>query len=115
MKTKKLICIMCPKGCNLTISQNQNQINVTGNSCQRGKIYAIDEISNPSRIVTSLVQTKYGIISVKTDKTIAKDKILDTLKLIKNLSPKKVKIGDVLASNILDTNVNIIVTRNPIK
>ena len=114
MKTTKLICIMCPKGCNLTITQDQNNTTVTGNSCPRGKTYGLEEITNPSRIVTSILQTKYGVISVKTDKPIAKEKIQDVLKLIKTLTPKKVKVGDILATNILNTNVNIIVTRTVI-
>ena len=30
---KELVCIVCPRGCHLTIDENNN---VTGNSCPRG-------------------------------------------------------------------------------
>ena len=49
---KEFICIECPKGCRLTIDEN---LNVTGNTCLRGKQYAINEVTCPKRIVTSTV------------------------------------------------------------
>ena len=33
---KELICIMCPKGCHLTVD---DELNVTGNTCPRGVTY----------------------------------------------------------------------------
>ena len=114
MEPINLICIMCPKGCNMTATKTDKEIKVTGNSCPRGKIYATEELTCPSRIVTSIIQTKYGVIAVKTDKPIQKEKIQDCLKLIKSLTPKKVKVGDKILSNILDTDVNLVVTRTAI-
>ena len=36
----KLVCIRCPRGCNLNITKKSNgQIIVTGNSCPRGEEY----------------------------------------------------------------------------
>ena len=35
---KEFICIECPKGCRLTVDDD---LNVTGNTCNRGKVYAI--------------------------------------------------------------------------
>ena len=32
---KELICIVCPRGCRLTVDEN-NDYAVTGNSCKRG-------------------------------------------------------------------------------
>ena len=41
---KNLICIVCPKGCHLTIDENMN---VSGNSCKRGEISAKNEVTHP--------------------------------------------------------------------
>ena len=49
---KNFVCIECPKGCRLTIDEN---LNVTGNTCIRGKNYAINEVTCPKRIITSTV------------------------------------------------------------
>ena len=39
---RDLICIVCPKGCNLSVEiKNENDIIVSGNACKRGNEYAI--------------------------------------------------------------------------
>ena len=57
---KELICIVCPRGCHLTIDENKN---VTGNSCPRGVQYAINEVTNPMRMLTSTVFIKSETLS----------------------------------------------------
>ena len=70
---KELVCIVCPRGCHLTIDENNN---VTGNSCPRGVTYAINEITNPLRMLTSTVFIKSELIKrlpVITSKEISKN------------------------------------------
>ena len=43
---KKLICIICPRGCPLEI--DESTLEVRGNSCPRGKIYAESELTQPA-------------------------------------------------------------------
>ena len=50
---KKLICIICPRGCPLEI--DESTLEVRGNSCPRGKIYAESELTQPVRTVTTTV------------------------------------------------------------
>ena len=57
---KELICIVCPKGCRLKVD---NEFNVTGNGCNRGIKYAKDELTNPTRMVTSTVVVLDGEIN----------------------------------------------------
>ena len=47
---KEFICIECPKGCRLKVD---DEMNVTGNTCIRGKTYAINELTCPKRVITS--------------------------------------------------------------
>lgn len=37
-KTREMICIMCPMGCHLTVTQKGDDVNVTGNGCNRGVV-----------------------------------------------------------------------------
>ncbi len=110
---RELICISCPRGCHLKV--DEKTLEVTGNSCPRGKIYGISEVTNPVRVVTSTVKIIGGEsprVSVKTDKPIAKGKIFDAMKLLNDVELKSpVNIGDVVLANILDTDVNIVVTK----
>jgi NADPH-dependent 2,4-dienoyl-CoA reductase/sulfur reductase-like enzyme/CxxC motif-containing protein len=76
-----LVCIVCPKGCRLQVDEN-NDFAVTGHDCVRGEEYGKQEISNPTRVITSTVCAAGGAISrmpVKTDKNIPKGKIFEAM------------------------------------
>lgn len=108
----KTICIMCPVGCELDITENDNIITVTGNSCPRGDRYGRQEYSDPKRPVTTLVRTINGkVVSVKTDGLVDKSKIFVILNIIRDYRlSHSVEIGDVIISNIADTGVDIVAT-----
>ena len=117
MEVKNLTCINCPMGCPLTIEMEGEQvIQVSGNTCKRGEIYARKEVTNPTRIVTTTVKVTNGtsgMVSVKTKEDIPKGKIFDCVKALKNVQVEApVHIGDVIADNIAETGVDIVATRN---
>lgn len=102
----KLVCIKCPKGCELQI----NGDSITGNACPRGIDYAKEELTAPKRTVTSLCKTECGVVSIKTTIEVPKEMIFDILKVISNIKVKKCKIGDIILKNILNTGADIVVT-----
>ncbi|MDL2292870.1 DUF1667 domain-containing protein [Acholeplasma sp. OttesenSCG-928-E16] len=110
---KKMICIVCPVGCHLEIDENNI---VTGNNCPRGEAYAIKEVTAPTRVLTSTVRTiskKTPRLSVKTKEAVPKEKIFDIMKLLDDILIKKdLMVGDVIIKNVLNTNVDIIATKN---
>lgn len=111
----KLICIVCPRGCRLEVD---DKLNVKGNFCPRGIVYAKNEVTAPKRKVTSTVEVIGGSIkrvSVITDGDIPKDKILDVMKEIKKIKViAPLSINSIVIENILDLGVNIITTREAI-
>jgi len=114
---KEFVCITCPMGCMLKVNDDdKNNIIVTGNTCPRGKQYGINEVTNPKRMVTSSVRVIGGIdnvVSVKTKEAIDKKLIFDVLNELKNIELKApVKIGDVVIKNVLNTNIDVIASRN---
>lgn len=107
----ELICIRCPIGCRLTVTDS---LTVSGNQCKRGMEYAIEEMTAPKRIVTSLIKLVGADepLSVKTEAPIPKELIFDVLEEIKKLRLKApIEIGTVLIENILGTGVNIVATK----
>ena len=106
------ICIMCPMGCPLTVENVGGEIKVSGNTCKRGEVYGKDEFQHPKRAVTSLVKLKNGeVASVKTSDTVPKERIFDVVNFIGSLTVDNgVKIGDVVATDVLGLGVNIIIT-----
>lgn len=110
---RELICIVCPKGCNLNININElNEITVEGNSCKRGIDYAVNECTNPLRCVTTTIKTKNGEpVSVKTDRAIPKDKVFEVVEIINSKTiDLPVYIGDVIIEDVF--GCNIVATQN---
>ena len=50
---RKLTCIICPRGCQLTVSGEADNLTVTGHACPRGQVYGINEVSNPVRTIST--------------------------------------------------------------
>lgn len=111
----QLICITCPKGCHLTVDED-NDYAVTGNACPRGAVYGKNELQHPVRVVTSTVRLSGGAqprLPVKTDQALPKDKVFDCMALLDTIeAAAPVHVGDVLAANICGTDVNIVATKN---
>ena len=109
---REFICIECPKGCHLKIDDD---LNVTGNTCIRGKNYAINEVTNPKRMVTSTVKIESQLVErlpVITEFEIPKGMMFDVVKALNNVTVKApVKIHDIIVENVCNTGVNIIATR----
>lgn len=117
---KEMICIVCPRGCHLKAEVQNNQLSfIEGNTCNRGKEYAFNELTNPTRMITATVAIESDDLKrlpVMTDKAISKHLIFDAVNVINKIKVKApVKIGDVIIPNILGTNVNIVATRNILK
>lgn len=74
------------------------------------------ELTDPRRIVTSLVRVQGGelpVVSVKTAADIPKDKIMECIKVLKNIDlAAPVRMGDVVAENVCGTGVNVVATAN---
>ncbi|MCF0130958.1 MAG: DUF1667 domain-containing protein [Pseudobutyrivibrio sp.] len=117
MNKIELICIGCPMGCPLTVEMDNGEVvSVTGNTCNRGDVYARKEVTNPTRIVTSSVRINGGTlaaVSCKTAADIPKGKIFDIARELKDVEVNApVHIGDVLVKNVAGTGVDIIATKN---
>ncbi len=108
---EEFICIVCPRGCHIQVDGED----ITGNLCKRGLEYVRTEITNPTRIVTSTVKTKFPDlprVSIKTDKPVPKRKIFPIMKELDKIEiTKPMAIGDVVIENILSTGANIVLTK----
>jgi CxxC motif-containing protein len=117
VEEKKLVCIACPIGCHMTVTlEDKKVINVEGNTCKRGAEYAKAECTNPTRILTTTMKVNNGIVplvSVKSNKPLPKGLLFDCMKVINSVKLEApMKIGDIGVENILDTGVNIVLTRD---
>ena len=116
MKERNLTCIVCPRGCSITVSfADAGKIqNISGFACPRGRDYAENECTHPMRTVTSTVRVCDGsVISVKTSAPVPKEMIFEVMqKINETKAPSGAKIGDVVISDVLGLSVDIIATSN---
>lgn len=115
-KKRELVCIRCPIGCMLTVTQNEEgALTVTGNTCPRGGEYAKKELTNPARTVTTTVRVRGGrhkVVSVKTGEDIPKGKIMECMEALKGIEIEApVHIGDIIIKDIEGTGVDIVATK----
>ena len=116
-KKYELICINCPMGCHLKVIETEDgEWFVEGNQCNRGKAYAINELTAPTRVLSTTIKINNGFLNrlpVRTTIGIPKEKIFDAMKLINHVVVNApIKRGDVIIKNILGTGVDVISSRS---
>lgn len=106
---RNITCIICPRGCAITVTGEIPNLQVTGNSCSNGEKYAISEVCSPVRTVTSTVRVanrENTMVSVKTAAPVPKERMADVISALRKLSvTAPIAIGDVIVSDIFGTNV----------
>jgi len=117
MAVRKITCIECPIGCRLAVDvEGSRVIKVTGNKCPKGEPYAVSEIENPARILTSAVLCQgldLKMLPVRTDKPMPKSKILEAMKEIKKIRVgKPLGAGDIVVKNFMGMGVKLIAARS---
>ena len=113
---RELICLSCPNGCHLSVTQDGDNLSVSGAQCDRGEDYAREEIFAPKRIVTAVLRTNSDTIpyiSIKTDISLPKPLIPVLLReLYQQEVTLPVKMGDVLLEDFQGSGVNVVFTRS---
>ncbi len=116
---KEVICIVCPVGCKMTVKENKEAelgYDVEGNECKKGISYGIEEVTNPTRNITSTVCIRGAHIRrlpVKTNGPIPKGRIFACMDIINDVKLEApVKMGDVVIKDVLGVGVDIVATRS---
>ena len=113
---REFICIVCPNSCRISVEYEGTKIkDIKGEKCSKGKDYVKNEITNPLRVFTGSILVEDGdfpLVSVKTTTPIPKKylkKVGEVSHRIKVKAP--IKIGQVVASNLLGEKIDLIATR----
>ena len=117
METRHLTCIQCPRGCQVAVGLEDGRVvSVEGNSCRRGEVYAREEVTHPTRTVTSTVSVRGGRrerVSVKTASPVPKELMRDVMGVVNHtLATAPVHVGDVLVPDVCGTGVALVATAN---
>ena len=112
---REMTCIVCPMGCRMQIKTANNQLQVEGNKCRRGELYAIDEATAPKRVLTSVIAVEGSsqLLPVKTASPIPKELIFTAMEEIRQIQARgDVHIGQILRENLAGTGVALVATKN---
>ena len=110
---RKLTCIICPLGCEITVqTEDKKVLDITGHTCPRGKAYAESECTAPKRTLTSTVRCSDGsLVSVKTQTPIPKEKMSECMAILNGVTATlPVSIGDVIVEDVFGSK--IVATQN---
>jgi len=114
---KTLTCVACPKGCEITVEHDGDEIrDIMGNACPQGADYAKEEIIAPTRILPTTVRVKNGALPlcpVKTTKQIPLELMHQAMELIGEKEVEApIEMGQLIIKNILDTEADVVATRD---
>ena len=114
--TRKLTCIVCPRGCEMTVTLDENKkyLSCEGNACPRGVSYAESECTAPVRSLASTVLTESGkLLPVKSATPIPKEKLFDAMREIRTLTASDAaRVGDVVLKDLAGTGTALVATAN---
>lgn len=111
---RELICIVCPQGCRLQVDEADGYA-VTGNACPRGAVYGKTELTNPTRVLTSVVPMGDGhrCCPVKTSAAVPKGKIFEVMAALRPVRlTAPAAVGDVIVQNVCGTGADWVATKN---
>ncbi|NQT46129.1 MAG: DUF1667 domain-containing protein [Candidatus Omnitrophica bacterium] len=114
---RDLICTICPLGCKVMATYAHKKATaICGNRCPKGEAYALSEIRNPRRILTTTIKVEGGIfplVSVRTNRPISRDSMRRVVKNLHNTFVKApIEIGDRLAHGVSGSGSDIVATRS---
>lgn len=106
-----MVCIVCPNGCRLKVSRDGDKIDVQGAKCKRGVAFGTTELTNPTRSLTTTVDTAFPICPAcpsnelrDTERTPARrHETIRAFKLSERVNTGDVVIKDVFGADIVAT------------
>ena len=113
-KETKIICIMCPLACRVTVTIDDegNVIGAADYLCKEGEKYAIAECKFPGRILTTTVLTEgssHKLLPVRTGKPVPKEHLMKVMYSLSQIKVKPpIKMGQIIVSDIGKTGVDVI-------
>ena len=110
---REMYCITCPNGCKLTVYEHtRTSVEVEGNGCDKGHDYAVAEVTNATRSLTTTVRTTLPgvpVLPVRTDGEIPKGKIMDAmLELSSVVVNVELDCGDTVLEDVAGSGVRVI-------
>ena len=110
--TRAMTCIVCPRGCSLEIEAVEPSPRVKGAACKRGVEYALRELVDPRRVLTSTVRVATGPrrrLPVRTTAPIPLPRLLEAARALDSISVKPpLACGAIIAPDWLGLGADLV-------
>ncbi|MEN3008394.1 FAD-dependent oxidoreductase [Pseudothermotoga sp.] len=109
---KKIVCVVCPKGCEIDVIGGLENPVFVGYGCDKGLKFAKIDLIDPSRVLCTTVLTNQGrLIPVKSDREVPLRDFEKIMNKIKNtIVEEPVKRGQRVLENVSSNGANMIAT-----
>ena len=114
VKETKIICIMCPLACRVTVTtDDEGKIkSLADYLCKQGEQYIISECQFPGRILTTTVLiegSSQKLLPVRTDKPVLRTRLMDVMYSLSQIKVKPpIKMGQIIVSDINKMGVDVV-------
>lgn len=118
VSTYGYLCIGCPLGCRLEVDEGADGdiVEVRGFSCRKGRTFAVQEHTDPRRLVTTTVAitgARWPRLPVRTVEAVPKGLVLDVCRALAAVHlHAPVAIGDVVVADVCGTGIDVVATRD---
>jgi CxxC motif-containing protein len=113
---KDIVCFICPNSCVLSITGDRSNPHIEDNRCSRGIDFALKELHDPERMLTSTVRVLNGALplaSVRSDNPVKKTELQEIISQLDAITINApVTNGQILMASAGINKVNIIATRS---
>jgi CxxC motif-containing protein len=110
-------CIGCPIGCSGEVVVAEGAVTeMRGFTCEKGKVYAAEEVVAPKRMVTTTVRIGGGILPllpVVSERPVPKERIVDCVNLLRRQRVSApVAANDVIVDDALGLGIRFLASRD---
>ncbi len=112
--SRKIVCSVCPRGCEVAVSKEKSQVKLNGYLCQRGHDFAMRNLVDPHQVLCTTVRTVFDsqpLLPVKTDRPVAVKDFQKIMQVVREIILKdEVNVGDVVYENVAESGANLVAT-----
>lgn len=110
----EMTCFLCPNSCMLEAVSKGANIKVSGNLCPKGQEFAVKELRDPERLLTTTVKVRNRreLLSVRSDGPVKKAELFALVQELQSFEADlPIRLGQVLMCGLGLNQVSIIATR----
>jgi len=114
MEDKCFTCVVCPRGCSLSVRVSPDGTEVSGHACPKGEVYGRQEAVDPRRSLTTTLRTDNAQrprLPVRSSADLPLNRLLDAMAELDSVCLRgPLSCGTVVYRNLLGLGVDMMCT-----